>query len=75
MICAHQREHEDRNPNDFDGLTGAGDQGASLIAIAMTKPTLTSLKLADLAQLETAEWLTPYLLFPHALSQALRRIT
>ena len=75
MNCAHQREHEGRNPNDFDGLTGAGDQGVSLIAIAMTKPTLTSLKSADLAQLETAEWLTPYLLFTYALSQALRRIT
>ena len=66
MICAHQREHEDRNPNDFDGLTGAGDQGASLIAIAMTKPTLTYLKLADLAVLETIGTLTPYLLFPYA---------
>ena len=63
MICAHQREHEDRNPNDFDGLTGAGDQGASLIAIAMTKPTLTSLKLADLALLEMVERIKPYLLF------------
>ena len=75
MICAHQREHEGRNPNDFDGLTGAGDQGASLIAIAMTKPTLTSLKLADLALLEMVERLTPSLLFLYALSQALRRIT
>ena len=47
MICAHQRDHEGRNSTDFDGLTGAGDQGDSLIAITMTKPTLTSLKLAD----------------------------
>ena len=75
MICAHQRGHEGCNPYDFDGLTGAGNQGASLIAIAMTKPTLTSLKLADFALLEAVVKLTPYLLFPYALSQALRRIT
>ena len=75
MICAHQRGHEGCNPYDFDGLTGAGDQGAPLIATAMPKPTLTSLKLADLALLEIVERLTPYLLFLYALSQALRRKT
>ena len=73
MICAHQRDHEGCNPYDFDGLTGAGDQGPPLIATAMPKPTLTSLKLADLSLLEMVEWLTPYLLFLYALSQALRR--
>jgi hypothetical protein len=75
LICAHQRDHEGRNSTDFDGLTGAGDQGDSLIAITMTKPTLTSLKLADPALYETIGTLTPYLLLPYALSQALRRIT
>jgi hypothetical protein len=45
------------------------------IGIAMPKPTLTSLKLADLALLEMVERLTPYLLFLYALSQALRRKT
>ena len=45
----------------------------ALIATAMPKPTLTSLKLADLSLLEMVEWLTPYLLFLYALSQALRR--
>ena len=47
----------------------------ALIATAMPKPTLTSLKLADLALLEMVERLTPYLLFLYALSQALRRKT
>ena len=75
MICAHQRGHEGCNPYDFDGLNGAGDQGAPLIATAMAKPTLTSLKLAGLALLEMVERLTPYLLFLYALSQALRRKT
>ena len=42
MICAHQRGHEGRNPYDFDGLTGAGDQGAPLIATALPKPNQTS---------------------------------
>jgi hypothetical protein len=41
----------------------------------MAKPTLTSLKLAGLVLLEMVERLTPYLLFLHALSQALRRKT
>lgn len=75
LICAHQRGHEGRNPYDFDGLTGAGDQGAPLMAVAMTKPNRTRLKLADLALLETVERLTPYLVFPYDLSQALRRLT
>lgn len=63
MICANQREHEGRNPNDFDGLAGAGDQGSSLIAIAMTKSTQTSLTMADLALMETVEGLVPFLTF------------
>ena len=73
MSCVHQRNHEGCNPYDFDGLTGAGDQGAPLIATAMPKPTLTNLKLADLSLLEMVERFSPYLLFLYALSQALRR--
>jgi hypothetical protein len=45
------------------------------MATAMPKPTLTSLKLADLALLEVVERLKPYLLFLYAMSQGLRRIT
>ena len=41
MICAHQRDHEGCNPYDFDGLTGAGGQGAPLIATALPKPNQT----------------------------------
>ena len=53
-------------------LLGLEIKGA-LIATAMPKPTLTSLKLTDLAVLEMVERLTPSLLFLYALSQALRR--
>ena len=55
-------------------LLGLEIKGA-LIATAMPKPTLISLKLTDLALLEMVERLTPYLLFLYALSQALRRKT
>ena len=43
-------------------LLGLEIKGA-LIATAMSKPILTSLKLADLALLETVERIKPHLLF------------